>query len=80
MYVSTATIKEFAASCDLRFVSISRKEVAAECRVKHCRSGKIESGHPIKEARGQKVHAFGYDELSNIVALCADGHVRQFVK
>lgn len=73
-------IKDFAMSQGLQFVAVSDLTIAKTLKIKHLRSGKIAANHPIKEARGVAVLAFGYDELGNIVALCADKIVRQFVK
>ncbi len=76
--VSAETVKEFVK--DVRFPVVARRDLALTFHAKHCRSGKIEARHPVKEARGVAVHAYGYDELGNVVALCADGYIRQFIR
>lgn len=45
--------------------------------VKHLRSGKIPKGMPMA---GTPVVAFGCDELGNVVAICHDGLIRQYVQ
>ena len=52
--------------------------VAGNTGCKHARSGRIESRCPVKDARGVQIAAYGYDELGNVTALCADGIVRQY--
>jgi hypothetical protein len=61
-------------------ISVSDRQLAAKMKCKHLRSGKIEKGHPVKEARGVEVHGYGYDELGNIIALCKDGKIRQYIR
>jgi hypothetical protein len=51
---------------------------ASRNTIRHCRSGKL-ARDISKEGAGTPVAAFGYDELGHIVALCADGKVRQFL-
>lgn len=43
---------------------------------RECRTGKLPEG----EGKGVAVKAYYYDELGNIVALCADGFIKQFLK
>lgn len=42
---------------------------------RHLRKGQI----PCGEGKGVRVRAYGEDDLGNFVALCMDGHVRQFI-
>ncbi|MFK4132250.1 hypothetical protein ACI2KR_08145 [Pseudomonas luteola] len=77
--VTEAAIKEFVYSLDRTYVMVSRRDLADKFQVKHCRSGKVDGKCEIKEARGKAVHAYGFDEVGNVIALCADGHIRQFI-
>ncbi len=82
MRVSTSQIIEFA-SDGSSFVMVTDRDIAERLRrrdVRHCRSGKIDMRCNVKEARGVAVHAYKYDELNNVIALCADGIVRQFIR
>jgi len=47
-------------------------------RFRHNRLGAIPKDIS-KEGAGVKVRAFGFDEIGNVVALCADGKTRQFL-
>jgi len=76
-HVSLSRIREFLSS--LHSCYASDRTTAQALNVKHCRSGKVESKCPVKEARGVAVVAYGYDELGNVCAICADGLVRQFI-
>lgn len=57
---------------------ISDRLLAKEMKAKHLRNGKI-SKVDSKEGAGVGVLGFGRDELDNVVALCRDGIVRQFI-
>ncbi len=81
MRVSTAQITEFIAD-DLQNAMVSNRKIAEQYRargVRHCRSGRIDSRCSLREARGVAVHAYKPDGLGGLIALCADGLVRQFV-
>ena len=46
---------------------------------RHLRGGRIPKDARSQEGGTRPVHAFWFDEVGNIVALCADGGVRQFI-
>lgn len=58
-------------------LGVSDYRLARRLKIRHIRSGKI--CDPRAEGAGTEVLAYGYDGLGNIIALCKDGHVRQFV-
>lgn len=65
-------------------VYVSDRKLAIKMNVPHLRGGKITATYTPygckerKQMLGLKVQAFGYDELDNLVALTADGFVKQF--
>lgn len=81
MRVSTAQVIEFIAD-SLHSAMVTDRKIAEQYRqrgVVHCRSGRIDRRCHVKEARGVAVHAYKPDSLGGIIALCADGHIRQFI-
>lgn len=81
MRVSKAQIIEFIED-DLLNARVTDRKIAEQYRqrgVTHCRSGCIDRRSHVKEARGVEVHAYKPDGLGGIIALCADGHIRQFI-
>ena len=57
---------------------VSDYKIANQLRIKHIRSGKIER-RISKEGSGISIYAYGFDSLGNVIALCKDGIVRQFI-
>lgn len=64
---------------NLQHIHVADRTIAKQWNLTHSRSGKISSREPIKDARGVAIKAYGYDELGNITALCADNIIRQFI-
>lgn len=60
-------------------IVVADRELAEALGLKHCRSGLIERG-ATKEGAGTPVRAYGFDELGNVCAICADGVTRQFYR
>ncbi len=56
---------------------VSDKKLATQLKARHLRGGKI-TIKDSKEGAGTKVHAMGFDELGNCIALCDDGLIRQY--
>lgn len=81
MKVSTAQIIEFIKddSVHISDVMVSSRAIADKFRARHCRSGRIDKRCSLKEARGVSVHAYKPDGLGGLIALCADGLIRQFI-
>ncbi len=61
----------------IRSFYVSDYKLAQSLRLFHLRSGII-SPRLSREANKVAVLAFGFDELGNVCALCADGFSRQF--
>lgn len=81
MRVTTAQVIEFIAD-SLHSAMVTDRKIAEQYRTRgvgHCRSGRIEMRCSLKEARGVEVHAYKPDGLGGIIALCADGFIRQFI-
>ncbi|MCF2902225.1 hypothetical protein L1267_17795 [Pseudoalteromonas sp. OFAV1] len=57
---------------------VSDRKLAGKLKARHLRGGKI-TRRDSKEGAGTVVYAMGFDELGNCVALCQDGHIRQFI-
>lgn len=57
---------------------VTDKTLATQLNARHLRGGKI-TKQDSKEGAGVEVHAFAFDELGNCVALCKDGHIRQYI-
>ena len=58
---------------------VSDRELAnSMIEARHLRSQRIPRDMS-KEGFGQPVHAFYIDKLHNCVALCKDGHIRQYI-
>lgn len=81
MRVTKAQIVEFITDegTHANDVMVSSREIASQYRARHCRSGRIDARCGLKEARGVSVHAYKPDGLGGLIALCADGFIRQFV-
>ena len=76
-----ATVAEFiviAKENNVSSIAVSNYRTAKSNGLKHIRSGKIER-KASKEGAGVEVRAYGFDELGNVVALCKDGIIRQFI-
>lgn len=71
-----AELKEFLSTLNGSWVS--DRQVAAKLKARHLRGGKI-TRQDSKEGAGVAVFAFGFDELGNVCAWCADGLKRQFI-
>ena len=77
--IKIASFLEAARQNGIVSIGVSDRGVADRLRVKHIRSGKIEA-RASKEGAGVLVEAYGFDDLGNVVALCKDGLVRQFIR
>ena len=73
---TTTQIKE--ALEGLTQIWITDYKLAKELKARHLRGGKITKADS-KEGAGVEVLGFGFDELFNIVAICKDGGVRQYL-
>lgn len=81
MRITAAQIIEFIAD-SLQSAMVTDRKIAEQFRhrgVRHCRSGSIANSNCLKEGRGVDVHAYKPDGLGGVIALCADGHIRQFI-
>lgn len=81
MRIAAAQIVEFIAD-SLHSAMVTDRNIVEQYRnrgVGHCRSGRIARSSRLKEAQGVPVHAYKPDGLGGIIALCADGHIRQFI-
>ncbi|MCP4526757.1 MAG: hypothetical protein GY833_12745 [Aestuariibacter sp.] len=77
MKVTAQVIEEALQGLDEKWVS--DKKLATYLKARHLRGGKI-TKQDSKEGAGVEVHAFAFDELGNLTALCKDGHIRQYIK
>ncbi len=77
MQVTAQLIAEALNGLDEKWVT--GRKLATQLKARHLRGGKI-TKRDSKEGAGVEVHAFAFDELGNLTALCKDGHIRQYIK
>ncbi|WP_304350843.1 hypothetical protein [Comamonas testosteroni] len=81
MRITPAQIIDFI-SDSLHSAMVTDRKIAEQYRTRgvgHSRSGRIASSSRLKEGCGVDVHAYKPDGLGGVIALCVDGHIRQFI-